>query len=83
MYRIAGWTFTDKKSVLPLQAADALAYEAAKEMENGVVDGRKRPIRKSAQDLVRPRDDLQYWNYERIVRSRDKVRNEKRHRKIG
>ncbi|MGD0117698.1 MAG: hypothetical protein ABSD30_06515 [Candidatus Binatus sp.] len=54
------WAFVSKEKAMPLQAADALAYESAKEMENrfGV---KKRKVRKSITDLVRLEIDKLGW----------------------
>ena len=73
-YRLEGadsWSFKDKRDATPLQAADALAFEAAKEMENcfGAVH---RPIRKSAQDLIRPDvDETRWWPRQAIRDARN------------
>jgi hypothetical protein len=50
--RIGGWSFQGK-SLLPLQAADVVAYEYFKYMRNQFVDKGTRPIRLSARDLFR------------------------------
>ena len=64
------WAFWGKEKALPLQAADALAYEVAKEMENqfGPV---KRPTRKSFLDLFRGEnlDDITWWPREGLIRA--------------
>jgi hypothetical protein len=54
------WAFLSKEKAMPLQAADALAYETAKEMENrfGSVT---RNTRKSLVDLVRLGVDTLGW----------------------
>jgi Protein of unknown function (DUF3800) len=49
------WTFADK-SILPLQAADVVAYEFYKFIKNEIVDFRKRKVRLSALDLFRDTD---------------------------
>ncbi len=64
------WGFVSKDEAMPLQAADALAYEVAKEMENrfGRIKRIKRKPRKSFVDLVRPQiDDLGSSAQRRIV----------------
>ena len=39
--------FSDKTTLLPLQAADFIAYEAMKHFQNRVIGGARRPIRRS------------------------------------
>jgi hypothetical protein len=73
LYRVGSWTFADKKQLLPLQAADALAYEVAKDVENSVGTP-FRPVRKSGRDLVRSTDSLQSWNTQRLVLALEEVR---------
>ncbi|HEY6300385.1 MAG TPA: DUF3800 domain-containing protein [Candidatus Binatus sp.] len=70
---INSWGFVGKKAAMPLQAADALAYEAAKEMENrfGLV---KRDTRKSFLDLYRHGiDELHWWQREALIKLREQV----------
>ncbi len=57
-WHIRGWSFQDK-SVLPIQAADVLAYECFK-----LVNDEGRPFRKSLYDLARPTDIryLKIWD---------------------
>jgi hypothetical protein len=57
---IHSWAFLGKEKATPLQAADALAFEAAKEMEN-IVGSTKRPARLSFLDLYRPETDNVGW----------------------
>jgi hypothetical protein len=65
--RIGGWAFFPKLCAVQLQAADWFAYEVYKHMDNRVVAGVRREIRKSAWDLLRPSVDIaHYWNMERI-----------------
>jgi len=67
-FRIGSWGFACK-SVVPLQAADVLAYEIFKQVENQIVDrGEKHNIRFSVKDLIRPQDVpyLQYWDRARL-----------------
>lgn len=67
-YRIGNWSFACK-DVVPLQAADTLAYEIFKQVENQVVDrGAKRNVRFSVKDLIRPQDlpYLKYWDRARL-----------------
>jgi hypothetical protein len=54
-YVIQGWSFDDK-SVLPLQAADVVAYELYKVIKNEIVDLRQRNVRLSLLDLFRNQD---------------------------
>ncbi len=74
-WKIGGVSREDKRILPPLQAADALAYETFKEIENGLVYkrkglSRKRPRRKSAERLIRPRpkDFTTYWDRARLIR---------------
>ncbi|MGH7934289.1 MAG: hypothetical protein ACREQN_14170 [Candidatus Binataceae bacterium] len=68
-FRIGSLSFSCK-DVVPLQAADILAYEVFKQVENQVVDQGKKPdgtprhVRISVKGLVRPEDIsyLQYWD---------------------
>lgn len=58
-FRIQGWTFHDK-TMLPLQAADVIAYEVFKFGENEILDDTKRRrFRVSADDLTK-NQDLRY-----------------------
>lgn len=50
-FRIGSVRFESKKDVLPVQAADVLAYEFYLEALNGHVSGELRPTRKSLQGL--------------------------------
>jgi hypothetical protein len=59
--RIGGWSFQGK-SVLPLQAADVVAYEYFKYMRNQFVDKGTRPIRLSARDLFR-QPEIQFFRH--------------------
>ncbi len=66
-FRIRGWSFQDK-SVTPLQAADVLAYEGFKQIENQLHDRGQRPERISFTHLVSSSDQhLQYWDKARLV----------------
>jgi hypothetical protein len=66
-YRIRGWSFQDK-SVTPLQAADVLAYEGFKQIENQVLDKGQRPERISFTHLVSAsHHHLQYWDRNRLL----------------
>jgi hypothetical protein len=59
---------------VPLQAADVLAYEVFKQVENQIVDqgkkpdGSKRDVRISIKELMRPEDEhyLKYWDMARL-----------------
>lgn len=65
--RIAGSSFQCKKYVTQLQAADWFAYEVYKHMDNRVVEGPKRPVRRSARHLFRPSiDEVHYWDGDRL-----------------
>jgi hypothetical protein len=67
-FRIGSWTFSGK-DVIPLQAADTIAYEIFKQVENQILDhGDKHNVRFSMQNLIRPQDShyLKYWNKERL-----------------
>jgi len=67
---IGSWSFEDK-SVVPLQAADTIAYEVFKHIENQIIDQGKRTVRLSVLDLVRPSDEsyLKYWDRGRLQKS--------------
>jgi hypothetical protein len=70
-YRIANWDFAPKKgpgSVIQLQAADFLAYETYKYIDNQVVAGIRRKFRTSAQQLLDERDRVMYWGDDQIMR---------------
>ena len=57
LWRIGGWSFQGKE-VLPLQAADVMAYEAYKYVENYILDkGEQRDVRLSMIDLYLSCDD--------------------------
>jgi hypothetical protein len=65
---IKGWAFQDK-SVVPLQAADVLAYEVFKQVENQIVDGgNKYPVRVSFQQIIHEKDEryLNYWGEDEL-----------------
>jgi len=67
-FRIATWSFAFK-DVVPLQAADTLAYEIFKQVENQIVDrGEKHDVRFSVKDLLRAQDlpYLKYWDRARL-----------------
>jgi hypothetical protein len=57
---IHSWSFIGKNNAMPLQAADALAFEAAKAMEN-IYGSTKRNPRLSFLDLYRPGIDDVRW----------------------
>lgn len=69
--RLGKWRFANKReqtrdgvvfpAVLPLQAADFLAYETYKQMANRIVDGVKRNVRKSLWDLLRVSHESNYY----------------------
>jgi len=60
--KIRTWTFSPKKCMRPLQAADLFSYEAYKHVSNRIVRGPVRPIRISARDLFRPGIDLYQYS---------------------
>jgi hypothetical protein len=67
-FRIGAWGFAGKE-VVPLQAADTLAYEIFKQVENQIVDrGEKHDVRFSVKDLLRAQDIpyLKYWDRARL-----------------
>lgn len=67
--RIGGWAFLSKDSALELQAADFLAYEVHKHVVNRIVASpARRPIRRSALDLIRRGDQVHYWDAARFRR---------------
>ena len=69
IWRIKGWSFQGK-DVLPLQAADVMAYEMFKQVENQILDrGEKHDVRLSMLDLYRPCDEkyLKWWPRERLL----------------
>jgi len=65
--RINGWSFRDK-TTLPLQAADVVAYETYKFVQNQVVDRGKFPVRLSALDLLSEKNEyLLMWDKKRLA----------------
>lgn len=68
LLRLNGWAFKGK-DIIPLQAADVVAYEIYKHMQNQIIEGGKRYIRRSAVDLFRKKDELylKYWNKKRLL----------------
>ena len=72
-FYIKGWSFQDK-SVVPLQAADVLAYEVFKQVTNQIVDkGEKHDVRFSMKNLIHATDDryLKYWGKQRLIEWRE------------
>lgn len=68
-FRIGTLDFMGKE-IVPLQAADTLAYEVFKQVENQIVDrGEKRGVRLSVKNLMRPQDPnyLKYWDRARLT----------------
>lgn len=68
-YYIKGWSFQDK-SIIPLQAADVLAYEVFKQVTNQIVDkGENYGVRFSMKNLIHATDDryLKYWGKQRLL----------------
>jgi hypothetical protein len=78
--RLGAWSF-EGKDTLPLQAADMVAYEVFKQIENRIIDHGARAIRRSVLDLVRLNDEpyLKYWDKTRLLdwvrRAEAKMRN--------
>jgi hypothetical protein len=67
-FRIGSVRFACKE-VVPLQAADTIAYEIFKQVENQIVDeGKKHDVRISIKDLLRPADTpyFKYWDKARL-----------------
>lgn len=66
-FRVNGWAFRSK-AVVPLQAADVLAYEMFKHVTNQIVDEGKRGTRISFNHLIRShdRDYLEFWPQDRL-----------------
>ena len=67
-WRIKGWAF-QRKDVVPLQAADVLAYELFKLVENQILDeSKKRDVRQSMRHLMGADEGeyLDYWHRERL-----------------
>jgi hypothetical protein len=68
-YRINSVCFSGKE-LKPLQAADVVAYEIFKHVENQILDGGQRhPRRLSALDLFRRQDEryVTFWNKDRLI----------------
>jgi len=65
-YRVAGWGFRGKE-LLPLAAADTIAYEVLKFVQGQFIENRGKP-RLSWKDLVREKDHeyLEFWPRERL-----------------
>jgi hypothetical protein len=68
LYNLAGWSFADKRDVVQLQAADVWAYETFKQMDNRIVDGVKRKVRKSAEALIKCPHVSNYWCKEDLIK---------------
>jgi hypothetical protein len=67
-FRIGALSFPGKE-VVSLQAADTLAYEVFKQVENQIVDrGEMHDVRLSVRHLMRPQDPgyLKYWDRARL-----------------
>lgn len=64
-----GWAFRNKNTI-PLQAADVVAYEIFKQVQNQIVEKGKRNVRLSALDLFREKDKpyMKYWHRDRLLR---------------
>jgi hypothetical protein len=65
---IGGWSFQNKE-LLPLQAADTVAYEFYRFLKNELIDNPKRPLRLSAKDVFRPCDThfFAHWDKKTFV----------------
>jgi len=68
-YNMKSLTFAKKSDILPLQAADILAYESYKHMLNDKVGDVRRGLRKSLETILRsvPHSD-QFFNKETILK---------------
>jgi hypothetical protein len=67
LYNFASGTFAKKQDLVQLQAADLWAYETFKQMDNRIVDGVKRKVRKSAEDLINCPHASNYWRKEDLL----------------
>lgn len=63
-FRINRLSFEDKRKVIQLQAADVNAYESWKQMENRIVNGKLRPLRKSALNLKQRDGGIYSYHYD-------------------
>jgi len=65
--QVGTWTFA-AKDLKPLQAADLVAYELFKHVENQILDSGRRPRRLSALDLFRRQDEryVTLWDKDRL-----------------
>lgn len=63
-YHIGGWSFVGKE-LMPLQAADTVAYEFYKYVHNEKIEGNKRAIRLSARDLFRQHEIKFFRQFDR------------------
>jgi len=67
-YSVNSYVFSDK-TVTRLQAADIIAYEVFKQVENQILDGGHRKVRFSILDLL-PKVDgnryMTYWDRDRL-----------------
>lgn len=68
LYNFGSWSFAPKRDLVQLQAADLWAYETFKQMDNRVVDGVKRKVRKSAEVLTKCPHASNYYLKEDLVR---------------
>ncbi len=67
LLRYGGFSFEDKRPALPLQAADFCAYEMWKQMQNQIVDGKQRDVRKSFRDLLKVTHSSNYFDKENLM----------------
>ncbi len=67
-FRINGWSFRNK-TIVPLQAADVIAYEMFKYVTNQILQQPGRNVRISFEHLVRSHDDeyLEHWAKNRLA----------------
>ena len=67
LLRLSDWSFKDKLKVLPLQAADFCAYEMWKQMQNQIVNGKQRDLRKSFANLLKVKHISNYFDRENLI----------------
>jgi hypothetical protein len=82
-FRIGGYSFEEKK-LMPLQAADLMAYEVYKQMSNQVITW-KHPMRRSLALLLAGQDTrhLEFYNAERLMKLVNAVRELDKQGKLG
>lgn len=73
-FRISTYAFSPKKKVLPLQAADILAWHWLLEgYRQRLGDKRDRPVRKDLLALIRPQDMSANFTREKLIEYRDSL----------